>query len=383
MTLPDSTQTSGVSWTLPNTLVLLPTYRCSAACKNCCFQSNPKILHRVPQERLLGYIDQAKEMGTIRMICISGGEPFLLKEDLVEIIGRASHLGFLTRIVTNGFWATSEKSALRRLRPLVAAGLNEINFSTGDDHADFVSLQHVLNGLQVSTRLGLGVALMVEETSARKINLASIIQAAQRFDEDLAQALAERKISVVESPWMEFGPDDSKLTHSPCRLANASNVHFREPCKSIFTSIVVTPSEQLGICCGLPREDIADLNQGSLREHSMSALFDSGCHDFVKIWIFVEGPERILAWAATKDPSIDWENKYAHNCDACRAMYHDPCVAAVIASHYREKYEDVMNLFSLYLAGPREANPIIAAGFQRESAPIAKAGEGLIQIAFA
>lgn len=62
----------------PNSLTILPTYRCMAACKQCCFQSNPHIMHRVPQERLLEHIDQAAEIGSIRLVCFSEEESFLL-----------------------------------------------------------------------------------------------------------------------------------------------------------------------------------------------------------------------------------------------------------------------------------------------------------------
>jgi len=60
-----------------------------------------------------------------------------------------------------------------------------------------------------------------------------------------------------------------------------------------------------------------------------------------KLGQFFHGPEKILAWAATKDPSIQWENKYAHICHACRELYHDTRVRTVIRKHYEEKLMDV------------------------------------------
>jgi hypothetical protein len=43
----------------------------------------------------------------------------------------------------------------------------------------------------------------------------------------------------------------------------------------------------------------------------------------MKIWLFVDGPERILAWAAGKDPRIEWENRYAHHYHACLTLFDD------------------------------------------------------------
>jgi hypothetical protein len=59
--------------------------------------------------------------------------------------------------------------------------------------------------------------------------------------------------------------------------------------------------------------------------------------DFLKRWIRIEGPEKILAWAADLDPSIEWENQYAHRCQACRRIYADDRVKAVIREHHGAK----------------------------------------------
>jgi hypothetical protein len=73
----------------------------------------------------------------------------------------------------------------------------------------------------------------------------------------------------------------------------------------------------------------------------MREMISEAFNDFLKIWIFVDGPEKILAWAATKDPSIKWENKYAHMCHACRDLYHNDKVRRTIREHHQEKIFDV------------------------------------------
>ena len=86
------------------------------------------------------YIDEAlDEYPTIQVLVLTGGECFLLGDTLVRIIQYATYKGLKTRVVTNGYWANTYESAFNRLKPLVNAGLYEINFSTGDEHAEFVS----------------------------------------------------------------------------------------------------------------------------------------------------------------------------------------------------------------------------------------------------
>ncbi len=307
---------------------------------------------RVPQARLFQYIDDAAKLPNLNLVVISGGEPFLLGRDLSELISACADHGKMTRIVTNGYWAVDEARARERLRPLLEAGLNEINFSTGDDHVEFVPLGRIMLGLDAALEFGLGVSLMIEQTANSNLTYASIQDAASEWPR-IKKALRTRKLHLAISPWMPFGDPDHFPEQPKTRLVNSENLHERTGCPSILSTIVVTPDEQVGICCGLPREYIPDLNVGNLRDSSLPDLVEQGLSDFIKIWLHVEGPEHILAWAAEKDPSIEWENIYAHQCDACRAMYQNPRLMNVVANHYQEKLLDVLQAYSIQISNPR------------------------------
>jgi hypothetical protein len=95
-------------------------------------------------------------------------------------------------------------------------------------------------------------------------------------------------------------------------------------------------------CCGLGTQAIPELEVGHLSTDSFSEVDRRISNDFLKRWIKVEGPERILAWAATKDASIDWEYKYAHRCQACKRLYSDERVRAAIQEFHEEKIADVL-----------------------------------------
>ncbi len=330
---------------LPISLTILPTYQCTAACHDCCFASNPGVKGRVSLENILKYIDQAAEMKTIELVVFSGGEAFLLGDDLDVAIRHANSKGLLTRIVTNAYWATSIETAQKRLSKLKEAGLTELNASTGDYHQEFVPIKNVINATIASLSLGMPMCIMVESREGRKFSKKNIYS-----DEKLALVLkdpAKKKIfHLVESPWIG-NYDNESVKQSESVYLNRNNLQFRRGCDSVLANIVVTPYEKLGACCGLPREQIPELNVGSLKENTVQELYDEALGDFMKIWLFVEGPEHILAWAATKDPSIDWENKYSHQCDSCRALYHEPKIKKVIMKYYHEKIPDVMFRFSI------------------------------------
>lgn len=139
------------------------------------------------------------------------------------------------------------------------------------------------------------------------------------------------------------GPEVKQETNN---LLTKANLHIRQGCSSVLDSLVITPFERLAACCGLPREEIPELDLGSLHGQNLSVLYDNGRNDFIKIWLAVEGPEKILAWTANFDPTIEWEGRYSHQCESCRAVFKDPKVKKVILKHYQEKLPEIILRFA-------------------------------------
>lgn len=328
----------------PSTLTILPTFRCTAACTNCCFGSHPWVPGRIPQEDILKYISEAARFKSLSLVVFSGGECFLLGEDLVEAVAFATRLGLATRCVTNGYWASSEKAALHRLIPLRDAGLTELNLSTGDHHAQFVPVENVLHAAKAAAQLGIRVAIMVELQAKRRVTKQVLLE------HPLAQGLFDARdfsadVVIAESPWIAM--EDGEVPYDRDHLVNAENVHLRSGCTSILSTIVVTPQKELFACCGITAEKIPEVKLGLLDQASMQDLYEIASRDFIKIWLAVDGPENIVAWAAQKDPSIEWENRFVHQCDICRYMYQNPKIKRIIREHYQEVVGDVLARFAL------------------------------------
>jgi len=341
------------STSIADTLTIIPTYQCTSACKDCCFGSNPQIRGRLSQENVLKAISEAAKSG-IRLLVFSGGECFLLGKDLDAAIAYATQLGMVSRCVTNGYWATHEEVARRRLEELQNAGLTEINFSTGDMHQQFVPVERVINGCMSALALKMRCAVMVEIRKDRKFTQTNLLSDA-RLNRILKGSVESSLFSVVESPWMPSEPG-SVVDQDANLLVNATNVIARDRCTSVVSTFVLDPYGQVGACCGLTRHRIPEMMLGSIEEHSLSSLIDSAINDFLKIWIYVEGPEKIIAWAAGKDPSIEWKDRYAHVCHACLALYQDQKVKQVIRDFHEEKIADVY--FRYFLLTQYEAASI-------------------------
>jgi organic radical activating enzyme len=71
---------------------------------------------------------------------ITGGEPFLYWEHLVQLLeeARRQNLGKADTIETNGFWATDDKIIRQRLRALDELGMHRLKISTDPFHQEYV-----------------------------------------------------------------------------------------------------------------------------------------------------------------------------------------------------------------------------------------------------
>ena len=325
------------------TLSIMPTFRCTAECNHCGTMSNPRESTWLPLDEMLSAINQAAASG-YEVAVFTGGEPTLAGKNLLAAISEAVSLGLVVRIVTNAHWAKSERSADYLVSKLVEAGLNEINFSTGDQHSRFVPIENILYATRASVKAGLRVSIMVETVKERTVTK-EVIQSYPEFQQ-IIQDFQNAWIDIHESPWMPLS--SSTVNEYPSDVViNESNLSSCRGCDSILTTTTVQANGNIGACCGLGMRLIPELQLGNIRETSLSQADQKAANDFLKRWIKIEGPEKIVAWTSTKNPEIKWENMYAHRCQACLRLYTDPKVRKIIAEHYQEKMIDVT--FSEYL----------------------------------
>jgi hypothetical protein len=321
-------------------LSLMPTRQCTAACNNCGTFSNPHAKTRLTESVVTDAIRQSKALG-FEVVVFTGGEATLVGLALFDYIRLAHELGLVTRLVTNGHWGISDAKTTSFISRLVDVGLNEINFSTGDEHVRFVPLERVVRGAVKAAQVGLTTAIMVELTRHRKITRASI--ETHPFFTEMTRSQVSPAIMISESPWMSMKPDE-QVEYPPGVAVDKSNIHVRRGCDSVLSTLTIEADGSAYACCGLGMTLIPELRLGHVHAETLETLSQRAGDDFLKHWIGVEGPERILAWAASIDPSIQWEGMYAHRCQACLRLYTDAAVREVIRKRFEEVVPDVVFL---------------------------------------
>ena len=125
---------------------VLLTYKCNAACEFCYYNCSPEKGGLMPVETCLAAWRSLKTLaGDEARIHLTGGEPFLYWDHLVEILREAGKqkLGPADMVETNGFWATSDSLTRDRLAALIELGVRRLKISVDPFHQEYVDIEPV------------------------------------------------------------------------------------------------------------------------------------------------------------------------------------------------------------------------------------------------
>lgn len=193
------------------------------------------------------------------------GESILLSDgkNLIKSIERASPRGLFTRIVSNAYWANTDKGAEQVISEFVRAGLTEINFSTGDQHTRFVSIENVICATRAAVGGGLLVAIMVETVNERQITK-EVLENHPKFKR-IRQDFPHCWIRVDESPWMPLSPSVIRK-YPDGMLTNSANLVTRTGCDNVLTTTTIEADGTIAACCGIGMRAIPELRLGNIHE---------------------------------------------------------------------------------------------------------------------
>jgi MoaA/NifB/PqqE/SkfB family radical SAM enzyme len=125
---------------------LLLTYKCNARCEFCYYSCSPEKNGLMPVDMAITVWESLRAIaGTDTKVHLTGGEPFLYWEHLLEIMQKAKsqELGKVDLIETNGFWATSAEITTKRIKALDELGMHRLKISTDPFHQEFVDIEPV------------------------------------------------------------------------------------------------------------------------------------------------------------------------------------------------------------------------------------------------
>lgn len=329
----------------PVSLSLIVTDKCTAECLNCCFHCNRKNTSRLTWPEIKGYIDQAiNEFNTIKLLVITGGECFTIGRDLDKTIEYASKKGLIVRVITNAFWANSFKAAYLRLKKLHKHGLTEINISTGEEHQQWVKFDNIIFALISAIKLDITVVVNIETAPNKSFDEQKIYQDIRIKKYNIKN---NQKVHILKGKWMYFKkqPVQSLISSEKCNCDKVLNSNDR--CTSLFRDVIISSQHNMYACCGLACTHIPYLYIGNTKKHRLIDLYYRHFDDFIKIWLFTEGPSKILNYVQRKLGQEPQDTSDWHICRSCIELFRNPDYISCLKDNYKEELSNVIIKYSL------------------------------------
>lgn len=296
---------------------LILTERCDAECSHCWFSSGPNRTRSMEPHEARDYIDQTVEVSTVRWISFTGGEPFLMPEALLELVGYASDRGFKVECATNCSWATSREQAEKRLGELADSGLDTVNISSDDFHQRHIPFERVRNCYEASKEAGLKAVIMCASSRSNALGIDEI--RLRLGDEGIHDIMAGRPTSPVSALAVETGfIPVGRAASIPEEEWLIGDGPLDGPCEEVLRDIGIAPSGRVLPCCSAASlVDYAHLGDAGT-ERLPELLGRARLNPLFKI-LSSEGPRGL-------DRLIDGSrgDRYVNRCHLCHDVLSDP-----------------------------------------------------------
>jgi hypothetical protein len=289
----------------PNYLSFAGTYQCNLSCSHCCVPIEWP--DRLDIDVALRFLEDAHGYG-IRILGLTGGEPFLYPEFVLAICRRAAQLGFqFDKIMTNGVWFQSRTHLKGVLGQLTATGFSgKLGLSVDKFHG--VETESLVEFCQVSRQV------------FGRDNVISISYASRAPDQGLepVQALAKKLSGVIE--WSDvlrrylLVTPNLTMTLNWNHLAPVERAErftggwdglwFQEDyCEGPGQALIVNPRGDVKPCCGFA-SDLDQLTIGNIYQHSAREIVRRARkHPYVGR-VFREGLTSIRGEILSRDPDL-------------------------------------------------------------------------------
>ncbi len=210
----------------------LLTYKCSFECDHCFLYCSPRAEGTFTLEQIDKVFDELVRIGTVKRVYFEGGEPFLFYPLMVESTRMARNMGFEVGIITNSYWATTEKDAEIWLRPLAELGIADLSLSDDAFHFGDEKASLAQHALAAAKKLDMPVGVI----SIEKPRIEEVIGDKQARGEPIIGGTTMFRGRAVEKlmeglptrPWQEFTECPHEDLENPSRvhIDSYGNVHL-------------------------------------------------------------------------------------------------------------------------------------------------------------
>ncbi|MFZ5454012.1 MAG: radical SAM protein [Thermodesulfobacteriota bacterium] len=319
---------------IPTGFAIHVTYTCPIACAHCAFSSGPNNPVTLPIDHIIETI-KSLDASTIKVVTFTGGEPFLLGQKLIRAVDEASRRGFITRVVTNAYFALDLTTARSSLSKLYNSGLHELFINWDDYHAQFISFACIHNAYWTAKKLGLKVAIYIVQANNSSWT-------PERVKHELGGDVSVQH-HIIESPLNKTGRAEYKLRH-----VGPSAKRILGPCHYVLAAPTLSAKNKLLACCGFIPETKALVLDHHFDPKKLNALIAEAKKSLLLNWIFLRGPYAIMEWISRRYriPIID-SKKVGGNCEACHRLFSNRILVSKIPYALTENPDEIVDELQL------------------------------------
>ena len=321
-------------------LTVLTTNTCTAACAHCSMNSSPTRRGKLTAEQICNYVDQAADGTRVEVVVFAGGEPMLLGEDLFRSLRHIRSRKLKSRVVTNAYWANSEKRALEIVTKLYEAGLDELNISIDDYHLPYIKAINVKRAFEAALKVDFQSLIIVHckgvntKFNDKELDELLGVELPRIYDEndqmyarkDIKKFPSKTFVAVGNSNLQFIGRSVVELREEDVTPVRDWETRSRElgGCRWAVRSPAISPSGRLLSCCGFEVAGNEILDLGDLETESMTAILDRADNDLILNMIALEGPYNIMDFLKSKNPDLPFRKQYSSFCELCQHIVTDP-----------------------------------------------------------
>jgi MoaA/NifB/PqqE/SkfB family radical SAM enzyme len=277
---------------MPQIIHILLTYTCPLRCKHCYVFGGPKAKGRYTSGKLKDLLSQIEKVGSVHWIIFDGGEPFWHFPLLLAGIKYARQMGFKVGVITNGYFARTEETAVNFLRPIGQLGVSQLYISDDTFHYRSTKNTPAKRARQAAQGMGIPTTrINIEMNPDAKGKNPGEIDGSPRFDSRMR--FRGRATNLISN---------EMKTHNWQKLTRCPATDLDEP-----ESLSIDPFGNVSICQGLT---IGNALETSFSDVIKSYQIDN--HPFLSA--LKDGGPALLASRFSIEPDHDFG-------DACHLCY--------------------------------------------------------------
>lgn len=265
------------------------TQACNLRCKHCYFSSGTQLQDELPDSEFVNLIREAGKIG-IKCVNMSGGEPFLRKRLLFEIIREATFQGIeRVSVNTNGTLLTEEDaSLLKKYNVTVAVSLDGATAETHDYIRGKGVFDKAVKAIKLLQQAGVDTMITMTFMKANIKETEKIVQLAKElgvssvlFNAVRLKGRAEENIDDIKIPAEDVTPGLMQAWKTSRKIgikttmesmwADVKQLHYRNLCGAGRVALSIAPNGDVYPCDAFYGEEA--FKAGNIREKPLVRIW--------------------------------------------------------------------------------------------------------------